>query len=182
VAPDRLGPDELVQANLGLPFKIARRITSHFGWCDIEDLEQAGLEALVKSSRRFDPSRGVSFATFASHRIRGAMLDETRLQSFRTRREREQGVERERPASLDEFPILEPGEDDRGYELVELNGCFDEAIAELPERERFVVVLHEFQDVQLRKIGELLGVTESRVSQLYTKALSRLREQAGVAA
>jgi RNA polymerase sigma factor FliA len=50
-----------------------------------------------------------------------------------------------------------------------------DAIAALPEREKLVVALYYYENLTLREIGEVLGVTESRVSQLHTKAVLRLR-------
>ena len=50
-----------------------------------------------------------------------------------------------------------------------------EAIQRLPERERLVVSLYYYEELTLREIGEVLGVTESRVSQLHTKAILRLK-------
>jgi RNA polymerase sigma factor for flagellar operon FliA len=50
-----------------------------------------------------------------------------------------------------------------------------EAIARLPEREKLVVALYYYENLTLREIGEVLGVTESRVSQLHTKAVLRLK-------
>jgi RNA polymerase sigma factor for flagellar operon FliA len=52
-----------------------------------------------------------------------------------------------------------------------------EAIARLPEREKLVVALYYYENLTLREIGEVLGVTESRVSQLHTKAVLRLRSR-----
>jgi RNA polymerase sigma factor for flagellar operon FliA len=48
-------------------------------------------------------------------------------------------------------------------------------IAGLPEREQLVVALYYYESLTLREIGEVLGVTESRVSQLHTKAMMRLK-------
>ena len=50
-----------------------------------------------------------------------------------------------------------------------------DAIARLPEREKLVVTLYYYEELTLREIGEVLGVTESRVSQLHTKAILRLK-------
>ena len=60
-------------------------------------------------------------------------------------------------------------------EQTELNEALAEAIARLPEREKLVVTLYYYEELTLREIGEVLGVTESRVSQLHTKAVLRLK-------
>jgi RNA polymerase sigma factor FliA len=51
------------------------------------------------------------------------------------------------------------------------------AIAALPEREKLVVALYYYENLTLREIGDVLGVTESRVSQLHTKAVLRLKSR-----
>ena len=50
-----------------------------------------------------------------------------------------------------------------------------DSISRLPEREKLVIALYYYENLTLREIGEVLGVTESRVSQLHTKAVLRLR-------
>jgi RNA polymerase sigma factor for flagellar operon FliA len=57
----------------------------------------------------------------------------------------------------------------------EVKEAVGEAIARLPEREKLVVTLYYYEELTLREIGEVLGVTESRVSQLHTKAILRLK-------
>jgi RNA polymerase sigma factor for flagellar operon FliA len=59
----------------------------------------------------------------------------------------------------------------------ELKDRVADAIARLPEREKLVVALYYYENLTLREIGEVLGVTESRVSQLHTKAVLRLRSR-----
>ena len=54
-----------------------------------------------------------------------------------------------------------------------------DAIARLPEREKLVIALYYYENLTLREIGEVLGVTESRISQLHTKAVLRLRGRLG---
>ena len=61
----------------------------------------------------------------------------------------------------------------------ELKEALGEAIARLPEREKLVVTLYYYEELTLREIGEVLGVTESRVSQLHTKAVLRLKARLG---
>ena len=57
----------------------------------------------------------------------------------------------------------------------EVRDALGEAIARLPEREKLVVTLYYYEELTLREIGDVLGVTESRVSQLHTKAILRLK-------
>jgi RNA polymerase sigma factor for flagellar operon FliA len=59
----------------------------------------------------------------------------------------------------------------------ELRDRIADAIAALPEREKLVIALYYYENLTLREIGEVLGVTESRVSQLHTKAVLRLRSK-----
>ena len=61
----------------------------------------------------------------------------------------------------------------------EIKEAIAAAIARLPEREKLVVTLYYYEDLTLREIGEVLGVTESRVSQLHTKAVLRLKSRLG---
>ena len=59
----------------------------------------------------------------------------------------------------------------------EIKDRLTDAVASLPEREQLVVALYYYENLTLREIGEVLGVTESRVSQLHTKAVLRLRSR-----
>jgi RNA polymerase sigma factor for flagellar operon FliA len=60
-------------------------------------------------------------------------------------------------------------------DATEMKDRLADAIARLPEREKLVVALYYYENLTLREIGEVLGVTESRVSQLHTKAVLRLK-------
>jgi RNA polymerase sigma factor for flagellar operon FliA len=73
--------------------------------------------------------------------------------------------------------IEDPGaaEPQQAMAHTELREALGEAIARLPEREKLVVTLYYYEELTLREIGEVLGVTESRVSQLHTKAILRLK-------
>jgi RNA polymerase sigma factor for flagellar operon FliA len=89
----------------------------------------------------------------------------------------------------DQVALIDTIEDTSGPEpqtelaQTELKEALGEAIARLPEREKLVVTLYYYEELTLREIGEVLGVTESRVSQLHTKAILRLKARlAGSAA
>jgi RNA polymerase sigma factor for flagellar operon FliA len=62
-------------------------------------------------------------------------------------------------------------------QTMELKDRLADAIESLPERERLVIALYYYENLTLREIGEILGVTESRVSQLHTKAVLSLRSR-----
>jgi RNA polymerase sigma factor for flagellar operon FliA len=75
--------------------------------------------------------------------------------------------------------IQDPGAPDPALEMdtTEMKDRLADAIARLPEREKLVVALYYYENLTLREIGEVLGVTESRVSQLHTKAVLRLKSR-----
>ena len=87
----------------------------------------------------------------------------------------------------DQVALIDTIEDTQGpdpefsLEQGELNEALAEAIARLPEREKLVVTLYYYEELTLREIGEVLGVTESRVSQLHTKAVLRLKARLSAA-
>jgi RNA polymerase sigma factor for flagellar operon FliA len=72
----------------------------------------------------------------------------------------------ESPASMNPDIIVEKGE---------IKRVIMKAIQELPDKEKKVLVLYYYEDLTLKEIGHVLGVTESRISQLHTKAIMRLR-------
>jgi RNA polymerase sigma factor FliA len=65
----------------------------------------------------------------------------------------------------------------RALDVGDLKDRIADAIASLPEREKLVIALYYYENLTLREIGEVLGVTESRISQLHTKAVLRLRSR-----
>ena len=85
----------------------------------------------------------------------------------------------------DQIALIDTIEDTAGVQpqtaldQTELREALADAIARLPEREKLVVTLYYYEELTLREIGEVLGVTESRVSQLHTKAILRLKARLG---
>lgn len=191
---------------------------------ELDDLIQAGTVGLLEAMGRFDSSQGASFATFASQRIRGAMLDELRSRDWlprsvrRNARAVDEAVRRleqklGRPAeeneiaaeldiALEEYRQLlsdtnsghllpfealmaegvEPGIEDASIDTPYRNLVDEEkrqqlvdGIEALPEREKLLMALYYQEDLNLKEIGVVLGVTESRVCQLHSQAVSRLR-------
>jgi RNA polymerase sigma factor for flagellar operon FliA len=196
---------------------------------DINDLIQVGTIGLIEAARQFDSAQGVLFETFASQRIRGAMLDELRREDWLPRQARrnvrqiesaihqlEQQLGRS-PAEgeiadslslpLSDYQAMlaeckgltlvhfEDFHDDEGNGSNQIANIVDsdaatpldnlaedhfrsaliDAIKLLPERDQLVMSLYYEQDLNLKEIGAVLGVSESRVSQLHSQAIARLR-------
>ena len=78
-------------------------------------------------------------------------------------------------ALIDTIEDTEAPDPQGSLSQTEMKEAIGEAIARLPEREKLVVTLYYYEELTLREIGEVLGVTESRVSQLHTKAILRLK-------
>jgi len=195
---------------------------------EVDDLIQVGLIGLTDALSRFDAEQGVQFETFATQRIRGAMLDELRGGDWMSRGTRRQQREIEvavhkveqrlgRAPSEAEIaaemglPLAEYQDllsKVRGTQLVYLEDMSggdgeedfldrhvsDEAsnpvallqdhrmrealvaaIKNLPEREQFVMSMYYEHDMNLKEIAAVLKVTESRVCQLHSQSIARLR-------
>ncbi|GAA3905158.1 RNA polymerase sigma factor FliA [Halomonas cibimaris] len=190
---------------------------------ELDDLIQAGTVGLLEALSRFDASQGASFATFASQRIRGAMMDELRTRDWlprsvrRASRSVDEAVRRleqrlgrapeetEIAGELDmaladyqkllhdtnngyllpyEEVVADSGEPAASADAgLPFNALLDRqqrarltaAIDALPEREKLLMALYYQEELNLKEVGAVLGVTESRVSQLHSQAVSRLR-------
>ncbi|MBE0461894.1 MAG: RNA polymerase sigma factor FliA [Halomonadaceae bacterium] len=190
---------------------------------ELDDLIQAGTVGLLEALGRFDAAQGASFATFASQRIRGAMVDELRTRDWMPRsvrraaramddtvrrleqqlgrppEEKEIALELDMP--LDEYQqllndtnsgqllpfeeLVADGGEPASFDVSNLpfEKLLDEqqrqtliaAIEALPEREKLLMALYYQEELNLKEVGAVLGVTESRVSQLHSQAISRLR-------
>ncbi len=193
----------------------------------LEDLIQAGMIGLLEAFKNYDFSKGASFETYASIRIRGSMLDEIRKGDWaprsvhrNTRRiaeaireiENQEGrdprnfeVAKNLNMNLDEYHrLLQDSNGSRMYAFYDV-GLNEEIISEgmavtslspldglqqadfkqslergietLPEREQLVLRLYYDEELNLRKIGDILGVSESRVSQIHSQAMGRLQSR-----
>ncbi|WP_396587187.1 RNA polymerase sigma factor FliA [Bermanella sp. R86510] len=192
----------------------------------LDDLIQSGMIGLIEAARKYEPSKGASFETYAGIRIRGAMLDEIRkgdwaprsvhrnsrkitdairyVESQTGRDAQDHEVAAALGMELEEYHHhLQDGAGSRLFsfeDLIEQRGeqesdflSHDEdspledlqsenfqahlatAISQLPEREQLVLALYYDEELNLKEIGAVLEVSESRVSQIHSQAAHRLR-------
>ncbi len=133
----------------------------------VEDLEQVGWLALLRCRARYDPERG-SLATYAHWRIRGAMQDELLRLDPRTLYAQRHGV-----APVELLPVQDTLQ--QSTPAATPDPFLAAAVATLPARWQQVLRLSVVEGWRLHEIGALLGCGESRVSQMRTQALARLR-------
>ncbi len=195
----------------------------------VDDLIQVGLIGLSEALTRYEANQGVQFETFATQRIRGAMIDELRENDWMSRGSRksqkeietaltrlehklgrspsESEIAAELGLDLAEYQALlykvkgtqlvyledmtGSGEGEDGFldrHMVDddadpmqllrnqrLRGALVTAIKGLPEREQYIMSMYYEQDMNLKEIAAVLGVTESRVCQLHSQSIARLR-------
>jgi RNA polymerase sigma factor for flagellar operon FliA len=206
-----------------IAYQLAARLPASV---QIDDLVQAGMIGLLDALNNFDETQGAQFETYASQRIRGAMLDELReidwvprsvrknardieraislLQQQHGKAPTEQQIANQMQLTLHEYQAMLT--DARGHQLVyyedfqgdgdgpvELNlsdgraspfaAMQDEgmrqaliiAIEELPEREKMVMAMYYQEELNLKEVGAVLDVSESRVCQIHSQAIMRLR-------
>jgi RNA polymerase sigma factor for flagellar operon FliA len=196
---------------------------------ELDDLIQVGMIGLNDALSRFDANQGVQFETFATQRIRGAMLDELRGGDWMSRGDRrhqrsieaavhklEQKLQRAPNESeiADEMGMmlgdyqellgkvrgtqlfyLEDLSGDDGDDFLDrhvadeganplamlqdqrMREALVDAIGKLPEREQHVMSMYYEQDMNLKEIAAVLGVTESRICQLHSQSIARLRSK-----
>lgn len=148
-----------------------------------EELFSAGLYGLMKACRSYDPARGAVFKTYAYHRIRGAILDELRRLDFLPRSLRDRAKEvGEDPPSILAIPTDEDGNEslparqrEEGAERTDLHAALLREIGGLPEKMQLVMTLYYQKGLRMREIGQQMSLTESRVSQIHSNAILRLR-------
>jgi RNA polymerase sigma factor for flagellar operon FliA len=198
---------------------------------ELEDLVHTGVLGLIDAVGRYDPSKGTRFATYASLRIRGAILDELRNLDWASRSLRQKIKEVENAYEALEIKLgRPPGEDEvadslnmslpefhkllnesRGVgigvfrmpnqdeanitdeemisyymdeygtspdlmmEKSEMKAMLTGFIKELPRKEQLVLSMYYLDDLNLKEVGKIMNLTESRISQIRTSAILRLR-------
>ncbi len=228
-AKGQLDVDSLLKQHSPLVRRLAHQMIAKLpANVEIDDLIQVGMIGLADALTRFDAAQGVQFETFATQRIRGAMLDELRGNDYLSRGTRKQQrsiesavhkleqklgrapaeseIAREMGVSLVEYQELlgkvrgtqlvyledmsgDDGDndyldrhvaDEQANPLAQLQdhrmrAALVEAIKNLPEREQYVMSMYYEHDMNLKEIAAVLGVTESRVCQLHSQSIARLR-------
>lgn len=225
--------DQLIVEYAQLVKIVAGRLSMYLGYnVEYDDLVGYGIFGLIDAIDKFDYGKNVKFETYASLRIRGAILDQIRRMDWipRSLRQKQKRIDQAmskietetgKPAtdeqiaqelgitldelnswqgqakmsnmvSLDEF--TEEGTETTKMEAVgnarfekpedavereELKKMIVEALDTLTEKEREVVVLYYYEDMTLKEISLVLEVSESRVSQLHTKALNKMKLKLG---
>jgi len=223
--------ESLLLSYLPLVKRIAGHLVGSLPRCvRLQDLISSGVLGLLSSVENYNPDMGTKFETYASNRIRGAMVDGLRELDWvpRSIRQKARQVEKtfeglacrlgripndeeaahEMNLSVEEYYKLleevnittllslddtfwnsrgdkasladvtaddqEKTADER-VEEAELRECMVEFLKELPEQEKLVIALYYYEELTLKEIGEIMGLTESRVSQIHTRAILDLR-------
>ena len=229
-AHGQLDRDALIRQHAPLVRRIAQHMIAKLPPnVELDDLIQVGMIGLADALSRYETSQGVQFDTFASQRIRGAMLDELRENDWMSRSSRkgQQDIERaihkleqelgrapkeseiagSMDMALDEYQSMlakvrgtqlgylediTPGEEDSESFLdryvadpdadplavlrdERMRAALVTAIESLPEREQYVMSMYYEHEMNLKEIAAVLEVTESRVCQLHSQAIARLR-------
>ncbi|MCI9020600.1 MAG: FliA/WhiG family RNA polymerase sigma factor [Eubacterium sp.] len=211
---------------------VAGRLSMYLGYnVEYDDLVSYGVFGLIDAIDKFDTEKEVKFETYASLRIRGAILDQIRKMDWipRTVRQKQKKIDeaikrvemQTGKTALDEEVARELGVSDgellewqsqlkvtnlvslnefieQGTEPVmdarhnshfiqpeeqvqetELKEKLKEAMELLTEKEKKVILLYYYEDLTLKEISRVLEVSESRISQLHTKALSKMQRTMG---
>ena len=148
-----------------------------------EELYAAGMFGLMRAARSYDESQGAQFKTYAYHRVRGAILDDLRRMDFLPRSIRDKAKETGEDApAIVTLPTDEDGHIGLGaskstdnVEQDEMMTNMHAAIDTLPEKMKSVMSMYYRDNMKMCQIGARLKITESRVSQIHTNAVSRLR-------
>jgi len=160
---------------------IAREFVAHRSYCvNSRQLIGPGFLGLIRAAENFDAARRTEFRDYAKTCIRGAMLEELRQMDFVPK-----GTRKVFGASLDaailanELALFEAIDskvniEEEAYRR-EICWRFVDCVAMLPLRERRVICLVYNEGLTMREAGEVLKRTESRVSQIHSKAIATLR-------
>jgi len=143
-----------------------------------DDLRSEGFLGLVQAARRYDPSRGVLFKTFACYRIRGQMQDYLRRLNLVHRGAFARG-ERCEFISLDAVEAPDEMLAASGWCVSQPSDAWSDvetAMRVLTYRSKEMIMLYYFEGWTQRMIGDRYGMTASRVSQILIRAREEMRQ------
>ncbi len=211
---------------------VAGRLSMYLGYnVEYDDLVSYGIFGLIDAIDKFDSMKAVKFETYASLRIRGAILDQIRKMDWipRTIRQKQKKIDgaikeieaATGRAATDEEIAANLGISDEDYfawqsqmkitnvvslnefmesgsevpaeqteqrrfespeeviEKTELKKILQQALELLTEKEKKVILLYYYEDLTLKEISNVLEVSESRISQLHTRALQKMKAKMG---
>ena len=167
---------------------------------DRGDLFTAGNVGLISAVRGFDPERGVRFESYCELRVKGALLDELRSQDWLPRPWRQKIEQQKRTVEQlrrewgrnGSMPADDGGEDGGGaspLDIVQDHGVDapgerlsrDELMKLVSQRmsdqERRIIYLKYWEELPMREIGDLTGLSESRVCKIHTRLIERLQDR-----
>ena len=156
---------------------------------DDRDYFQFGVEGLSEAIDRFDPTYGTKFETYAIQRIRGKIIDELRKLQIKPRPVTADKQERVMYSnvslnhSVDEedgymlYEVL-PDDNEIPDEITEKSETKDfliSAIKDLDERDRLIITLYYYENLNYKEIAKVLNITVSRVSQVHSRIMDMLK-------
>ncbi|MFA8341689.1 MAG: sigma-70 family RNA polymerase sigma factor [Rhodothermaceae bacterium] len=154
---------------------------------DERDYFQFGVEGLSEAIDRYDPDYGTKFETYAIQRIRGKIIDELRKLQIKPRNYNREDEVVYRNVSLDNSfdndegytlnEIIPSGEvqPDEVVQKTEQKQLLVETIRNLGERDRLIITLYYYENLNYNEIAEILNITISRVSQIHSKIIKELK-------
>ena len=171
---------ELIKQFKGVVESMAnRRAYQHLPACGADDLAQEGFIALMVEFNRFETSRNVQFLSYARHRISGAMSDTIRHECRTGRRDKsiDRSVSTEVLEEEDRAPWEVPANHvpEADAAMVEAKDFLARAAEKLTERERVILDCMYNKGLTMKETGVIIGVNESRVSQIHKQILDALR-------
>lgn len=213
---------------------VAGRLSMYLGYnVEYDDLVSYGIFGLIDAIDKYDYAKEVKFETYASLRIRGAILDQIRKMDWipRTIRQKQKRIDAvckdietrlgrsatdeeiaselgisddeylewqsqmeitnvvslneymeqgaEVPAEGNQFTTSRFDSPEENIEKEELKKVLEESLEQLTEKEKKVILLYYYEDLTLKEISNVLDVSESRISQLHTRALQKMKTKMG---
>lgn len=155
----------------------------------VDDLAHMGLFGLLRALESFDLARGNRFTTFAYRRVWGGIMDELRRQDWVPRSARQRDEPTPVVLSLarrwdsdgeEDTRYVSSGLTDRGpgpATRQQQRDLVESLTRHLDRADRLILILYYFDELTMREIGEVVGLSESRVSQRHTSLMERLRER-----